>query len=233
MTRSFTYSALTLRVKPSGESNREAWFLTAEEGLVRATVFGGPKSRFRSLVSPFHQGKLWIYRDPVRDSRKVNDFDVHSYRMGIRELWERAACADVLAETIICSQGGGGGWPEALELAGGVLDALEGADATACSQLAVYFLWRWAGLLGLTPELPASCTCELKHDEVLWGSSFRVGPGAIAWLKEIESLSPAALGGAPPERWSVDAVSLNQAKTLSQAVMAGALGRRLPTWDGI
>ena len=230
MTRSFTYSALTLRVKPSGESNREAWFLSSEEGLIRATVFGGPKSRFRSLVSPFHQGKLWIYHDPVRDSRKVNDFDVISYRMGIRELWERAICADAVAETILSSQAGGGSWPEALDLAGGVLDALEGADAVFCSRIAVYFLWHLIQLLGLGPELPALNTCEPRHDGVLCKVT---DPNAIAWLKKIESLAPAALIKLTADHWSIDASTLDQAKTLSKAVLAEALGRKLQTWDGI
>ena len=230
MTRYLTYSALTLRVRPSGESNREAWFLTAEEGLIRATVFGGPKSRFRSLVSPFHQGKLWIYHDPVRDSRKVNDFDVHSYRMGIRELWERTICANALAETILSSSGGGGNWLEAVELAGAVLDALEVADAALCSRIAVYFLWHWAGLLGFRFDLSDSSACELKHDRLLWNMA---GPDSIAWLKKIESLSPKDLKRISPNHWSVNAASLEQAKTLSKAVMAEALGRSLPTWDGI
>ncbi|MDR2078214.1 MAG: recombination protein O N-terminal domain-containing protein, partial [Treponema sp.] len=57
--RLFTYSAIILRVRPSGESNRETWALTAEEGILRATVFGGPKSKLRSHVEPYHRGTLW------------------------------------------------------------------------------------------------------------------------------------------------------------------------------
>ena len=230
MTRSFTYSALTLRVKPLGESNREAWFLTGEEGILRATVFGGPKSRFRSLVSPFHQGNLMIYYDPVRDTRKVTDFDVQSYRMGIRELWERIICADALTETILSSSGGGGNWLEALDLAGAVLDALEGADAALCSRIAVYFLWHWAGLLGSRLDLSDSSAFELKHDRLLWNM---VGPDSIAWLKDIESLTPKDINRVSPNNWSINAASLEQAKILSKAVMTEALGRSLTTWDGI
>ena len=246
--RSLTYTALTLRVKPFGESNREAWFLTAEEGLIRAAVFGGPKSRLRALVAPFHAGKLWIYHDPVRDSRKVNDFDVFFYRMGICGLWERVMAADAIAETILFSQGGGGAWPKALALAEGVLDALDDADAAMCSRIAIYFLWHWARILGTGPELELSCACEGKSNGVLWysprkevffcekciqnrdepGFSYPVGPGAAAWLKRIGSLSPADLA-----RVTLDAPSLVQAKALSQAIMAGTLGKRLSTWDEI
>jgi len=205
----------------------------------------------RAYVAPFHEGKLWIYHDPVRDSNKVSDFDVQSYRPGIREVWERAIAADAVAETILSSQGGGENLPEAVKLAGTVLDALNEASAKACSRIAIYFLWHWAQFLGIRPDLSAcvSCSCEVKHEDVLWyfakkevllcekcsigikedsDSLLRVGCGARLWLKEIESLPPTAL-----ERITLDEPSLEQAKALSQTVLAAALGRRLPTWNGI
>jgi DNA repair protein RecO (recombination protein O) len=253
MSRNYTCQALTLRVKASGESNREAWFLTAEQGLLKATVYGGPKSRLRAYVAPFHAGKLWIYHDPVKDSNKVSDFDVQSYRPGIRELWERTMAADAMAEPILSFQGGGESWPLALRLAGAVLDALNEAAAGVCPRLAVYFFWHWASLLGVKPELSAcaSCSCEARREDVLWyfarkealfcekcsiegagkgntDSLLRLGGGARLWLKEIESLPPAAV-----ERVTLDNPSLEQAKAISQAVLAAALGKRLPTWNGI
>ena len=259
MPRSFTYSALALRVKPSGESNREAWFLCAEAGLIRATVFGGAKSRLRSQVAPFHEGKLLVYHEPVKDSRKVTDFDVQSWRPGIRELWERAMTAGALAETILSSQGGGGNWPEALKLAASVLDTLNEANAEACLSLAVYFLWNWAKILGIRPDLYhcASCFCEVNCNdtkEILWYSGrkeaffcekcrgepsvqirapgpdslLRISPESRLWLTEIARIPPSAL-----EELPLDAISLEQAKLLSQAVLAGAIGKRLATWDEI
>ena len=219
--RNVIYSALTLRVKSSGESNREAWFLTAEEGLIRATVFGGPKSKLRAQVAPFHGGKLWVYHDPVRDSSKVSDFDVQSYRTGIRELYERAMAAAAVAETVLAFQGGGGGWAEAAKLAGSVLDALEGADAAACSRIAVYFLWHWADILGLRPDLSANGERQ-NHGDI------RLDSGALRWLNAIESLPAKEI-----VRVSLDPASLEQAKTLSTAVLAGELGRKLQSWDGI
>ena len=227
MSRSFTYNALTLRVKAQGESNREAWFLTAEEGIIRAVVYGGPKSRLRALVAPYHEGKLWIYYDPVRDSRKVSDFDVHSYRVGLRELWERAMTAGAIAETILFSQGGGGGWNEALKLAQEVIDTLDNADAAACSRLGIYFLWRWACFLGSRPNLSL-----LENEEVYRGpgspSPVRIGKGALAWLKKIESLLARDI-----VRVSLDNDSLEQARALSKTVLAESLGKRLPTWEHI
>ena len=252
MSRNFTCQALVLRLKASGESNREAWFLTAEQGLLKATVYGGPKSRLRAYVAPFHEGKLWIYRNPVGDSNKVNDFDVQAYRPGIRELLERAMAAGAVAETILSSQGGGGNWPLAVRLAGAVLDALNEAAAKTCPRIAIYFYWHWAQILGVKPDLSACacCSCEAKREDVLLYSArkeallcekcsintgkedtdslLRLGGGARLWLKEIESIHPAAL-----ERVTLDDIAFEQAKALSQTVLAAALGRRLPTWSGI
>jgi DNA repair protein RecO (recombination protein O) len=257
MSRSFTYHALVLRAKPSGESNRELWFLTAEEGIIRATLFGGPKSRLRAHAAPFNQGTLWVYHDPAKDFWKVSDFDVAAWRPGIRELWERAMAADAVAETVLAFQGGGGEWPAAAELAGGVLDALDGAAGGDCRRLGVYFLWRWAGLMGIRPDLSrcASCACEAPRDGVVWysiqegallcrscterfersaaagggnGGGLTLGPGGRLWLTAVGDLNVRDAG-----RYTLDAPSLAQAGALAQAVLAGTLGKRLATWDEI
>ena len=242
MPRSFSYSALTLRVKNSGESNREAWFLTAEEGLLKATVFGGPKSRLRAQVAPFHEGTLWIYHDPVRDSRKVTDFDARSYRTGIRELYERAMAADAVAQTILSSHGGGGSWPAAFKLAGDVLDALAcGQDGPHCSRIGIYFLWYWANLLGVRPDLSAHASDASdvsgasdvggvgeEFSAASGGAPVPLGPGARLWLNKISSLPPSSL-----VRVTLDNVSLKQAGSFTKALLAEVLGRQLPTWEGI
>lgn len=246
MPRSFSYSALTLRVRQSGESNREAWFLTAGEGLVKATVFGGARSRLRSQVAPYHEGRLIVYHNPVKDYRKVTDFEVQSWRPGIRELWERTAAAGALAETILFSHGGGGNWPEALKLAGTVLDILSGASTGACPRIIIYFLWHWIQILGIKPELSHCALCnKIQNEAFLWysgrkeaifcekcrseqGLTLRIGPGSRQWLANIEKIPPEAL-----ETYPVDALSLDQAKALSTAILENALGKRLATWDGI
>jgi DNA repair protein RecO (recombination protein O) len=209
MSRTFTYTALVLRTRPSGEANRDAWFLTAEEGLLQATVFGGPKSRLRAHVAPFHSGPLWIYRDPVRDSRKVTDFDVRFWRPGIRERYDRTMAADALAETVLAFHGGGGNWDAAFTLAGSVLDALEEADDPNCLRVLVHFFWNWLDILGLRPErLPP------------------LDPGARRWLAAVENLDPRQLS-----RYGLDAASLNRLKAALTLLLAEALGRRLPTWE--
>jgi DNA repair protein RecO (recombination protein O) len=239
MARSFTYEALVLRARPAGESNREAWFLTREEGILKATVFGGPKSRLRAYVSPFHQGTLWVYHNPVRDYRTVTDFDVRCWRPGLREQYERIETAGTVAETALASFGGGGDWERALGLAGSALDALSEADAACCSRILIHFLWNWLDFLGLTPDIRhcASCACEYPaHGVVLFGGPdgtlrcpscagseeglIPVGPGARRWLAAVSPLSPSAL-----KRYTLDRASRSQALALATGLTAYALGR--------
>jgi DNA repair protein RecO (recombination protein O) len=248
MRRTFSSPALVLRVRRSGESNREAAFLSADEGLFTATLFGGPKSSLKSHVSPFNSGTLWIYRDPAKGFSKVSDFDVLSWRPGLRELYERSGAASGIAAALLEGRGGGGSWAEALTLAEGALDALEEADEQCCERIRLHFLWNWAGLLGSRgdPRFCASCACEAADDGVLWfipGEGFlckkctlrergnlpeggALGPGARRWLLAVRDLDPAQI-----IRVSADKVSLAQARTAVTALMTDILGRELPTWN--
>ena len=258
MPRNVSYSALILRTRSSGESNRDIWMLTAEEGILRATVFGGPKSKLRSHAAPFHSGRALIYRDPARDSRKLSELDVQSWRPGLRELYERAMTADAVAETILASHGGGGSWESALELAEKVMDALAEATEEFCARVFIYFLWHWAGLLGIQPDLEqcGNCGARIQADTItlysgadnslccpacarktfaqneIDGNSgkpadyIQINPGCRRWLLTASGLPPAGLS-----RYTMDTATLREAKTLSQALVAGAVGRRPASWD--
>ncbi len=254
MSRSFVHEALVLLVRASGESNRDATFLTAEAGIVRATVFGGPKSSLRAHIAPFHSGTLWLYHDPVRDSRKVSDFDVRSWRPGLRESLDRSLSASTLAETILVSHGGGGAWDRALELANEQLDALETADDGACRRGLTRFLWKWADFLGARPDTDycGACECPLKDDGTVWysrvesfmlcracagteyggsdGSARRIlaplNPGARKWLSAVDRMDArsALRIGLAPE-------SEAQARRLCSIVLEEATGTRLQGWS--
>lgn len=227
---------------------------------MRATVFGGPKSKLRAHVAPFHSGTMWLYRDPVRDSLKVTDFDVRSWRPLLRELLERSWAATAVMDTIRSSHGGGGAWPEALALADGTLDALELADADGAALALVRFLWKWADLLGGRPEMDScgACACRLAADEVVWyfrretafrcrrcaSSATAAASGASAG--DADTLARFAVSGGARAwlravdgldaksclRVAPDAVSAVQAKRLATEVLSEALGRRLASWDG-
>ncbi|MDR2864367.1 MAG: recombination protein O N-terminal domain-containing protein [Spirochaetaceae bacterium] len=217
MNRFITNKALVLRVRNQGESNREAFFLNAEMGIIRAVVYGGPKSRLRSYVSPFHSGILYLYHDPVRDSYKVSDFDVIKWRPGIRENYERTVIAGAIAETILAGDGGGSNCQDAARLAGLSYDALENAGIEHAERILIHFLWNWTDILGARPEFEDEASCiSIKN------------PGALHWLKVIENLEPALL-----VRYSLDEISLNYAKSLCLDILASTLGRHLSSWENI
>jgi DNA repair protein RecO (recombination protein O) len=246
--RNVSYPALILRSRASGETNREVWLLSAEAGLLRATVFGGPKSKLRSYASPFHSGQAWIYQDPSKDSRKLSDFDVHTWRPGLRELYERAMTADAVAETVLASHGGGGNWSGALALTEAALDALAESDIGTCTRILLWFLWQWVDFLGLRPEFEKCSHCgkSVASGEMLMfslregvmlcavccggerqGTGFiEAGPGCRHWLETVRRLFPAQL-----TRYTLDTKSFHEAKSLTTAILAEALGKRLASWE--
>ncbi|MFA6508816.1 MAG: DNA repair protein RecO C-terminal domain-containing protein [Treponemataceae bacterium] len=249
MTRSTNHEALVLSVRPSGESNREALFLTEDSGLMRATVFGGPKSHLRAYVAPYNGGELLIYCDPVKDYRKVSDFNVRQWRPGIRESLERSYAAAAVAETVIAGYGGGGSWKEALALCRETLDAVDIATEEACRTALLRFLWKWAEILGARPDLDVcgDCACTPAGDEVVWYSrresavlcrrcadrkenadAIAIGPGARAWLRAIDRIdAKAAL------RIGADTISFRQAREAVITAAADAVGSRLKTWNAL
>ena len=233
---------MILRNRPCGEHS-EVWLLSAEEGIIKATVFGGPKSRLRAYVSPFHSGQIWIYHDPVKDSRKITDFDVQSWRPGLRELYERAMAADAAVQTILATHAGGGNWDAALKLAEEVLDALECSNEELSSRILVYFFWKWAGFLGLRPQLDNCSACGKTEAGPLWYSAreadvfcgdcaghdaalLALSPGCRRWLAAAGELPPSRLGS-----YTMDNKSMAEAKAFTGSILAGAMGRRPANWD--
>jgi DNA repair protein RecO (recombination protein O) len=229
------------------EASSEVTLLTAEEGIIKATVFGGPKSKLKAHSAPYNSGQVWIYHDSSKDYRKLEDFDVYSWRPGLRELYDRTMAAGGLAETILSTHGGGGDWGTAMELAVTALDALEDANEELCPCLLVHFLWLWANFLGIQPQVDCCSSCRNEAaNSPLWFSGrenavfcgncvsssvpkdslLQLNHGCRRWLAAVSSIEPSNL-----YRYSMDRKSFNEAKNFTTAVMSGALGKRLASWD--
>lgn len=208
MTRHSARPALVLRMRPSGESNREAFFLSAETGITRAFVYGGPKSKLRAYVSPFHSGGLYLYHDPVRDTYKVTDFDVRRWRPGLRESYERTMAAAAIAETVLAGFGGGCNWEEALPQTDASLDALDTAADRDVPKVLLQFLWKWSDITGIRGE----ADCGLPY-------------APRRWLELSEELPASGIGAL-----GLDGSSFRVAKDFCTGLIASALGRRLQSW---
>jgi DNA repair protein RecO (recombination protein O) len=256
MIRTAVYSALILRCRAGGgasaarESSREIHMLTIEEGIIKATVFGGPKSKLRAHTAPYNSGRIWIYRNPIKESIKINDFDVHSWRPGLRELYERSMTAGAVAEIILASHGGGSTWDEAMKLAISALDALENANEELCARILVHFLWRWAGFLGLQPQIENCTACrQTAADKTLWYSPrencvlcvncvikdnfeknppgfLQLNPGCRRWFTAAGALDSSLL-----HRYSMDSKSFNEAKSFAYAVLSEAFDKQPASWN--
>ena len=152
--RSWSTQALVLSLSSFGEGHREALLLTEDSVLVRAAVFGGAKSKLRALVSPYQSGTVWLYSDPVKKSNKIVDFDVNSYRQGIRENLVRAWSAALCTE-IVTKSHGIAPW----RLVNAFLDGISLSDENECRLGLLRFLWRLLVAAGINPDISFCARC--------------------------------------------------------------------------
>ena len=186
--RSWSTEAIVLSLSSFGEGHREALLLTQEHGLVRAAVFGGAKSKLKGLVSPWYRGMVWLYSDPVRKTVKINDFDVLSYRDGIREGLVRTWCASLCSE-IVSRSHGVADW----RLVNAFLDGIAVSDETECRLGLLRFIWRTLLTAGINPsiELCARCGDGIKVENgVLYYSPYEDACVCEACVRDEERRFP-------------------------------------------
>ncbi len=152
--RSWSTQALVLSLSSFGEGHREALLLTEENGLLRAAVFGGAKSKLRAMVSPYQSGTIWLYSDPIKKSNKITDFDVLSYRQGIREnivrTWSAALCTEIVTRSH-----GIAPW----RLVNAFLDGISISGEDECRRGVLRFLWRLLLSAGINPDISFCTRC--------------------------------------------------------------------------
>ncbi|MBL8966707.1 MAG: DNA repair protein RecO C-terminal domain-containing protein [Spirochaetaceae bacterium] len=160
--RNLVYEALALRARESPAGDRIVCLMTAEAGLQDVFVFGGPKSKLRSLGAPYSAGRAFVYLDPPRDFRKLTDFDVREPFSGLRESLRKLWAAGLVAEFLLKTSGGGGDFPEVLALALDTLRGLEAESEERSDYPTILFLWRMIALLGLMPDPGACSACGVE-----------------------------------------------------------------------
>lgn len=154
--RNIVLDSLVLRARESPRGDRIVGLMTAEAGLVDVFVFGGPKSKLRSLAAPYSAGRAFIYHDPVKDLSKLSDFDVREPFSGLREDLRKIWAAGLVAELLQKTSGGGGDYPLVLGLSLDTLRSLEALPSERADYPALLFIWRMLGITGLMPD-PGSC----------------------------------------------------------------------------
>jgi DNA repair protein RecO (recombination protein O) len=154
--RSKSHEAVALRLKETPGGTRVCAFLSREEGIVEAFIYGGPKSRLASLASPYNSGTAWTYRDPVKDLVKLTDFDPRACFPSLRERLDKSLCAAVIADWLLSTHALGDP-TRAHDLATCALAALDASkDPSFVPRALVQFSWRALDAMGLRPE-PLRC----------------------------------------------------------------------------
>ena len=156
--RNFSTPALILSVQISGENNRRVTAFSPDEGIFFATLYGGPKSKLRSLVSPMNCGILYLYRDEVKNQAKITDFDVKKYHLSFRESLFKTYASSFVTEILIktkCAGSPGEAW----KYVNGFLDGIELSNEDESQLGLVRFLWRYLGLLGVRPDTSTCSSC--------------------------------------------------------------------------
>lgn len=150
--------AVILNVKDSGENNRTVTLLSPQTGLFYATLFGGPKSRLRSLVQNFNTGNIWIYDDEVKKKCKITDFEGTSFHLSFSTDIYKIMAASLAAELVIKTKCAGEN-EKAFVLLTAFLDGLEATSGDEARLGTLRFLWRYLTLMGLERNVSECADC--------------------------------------------------------------------------
>lgn len=237
MSGSISTLATVISIKPSGKNNSSVTFLSQEEGIVYATMYGGFKSKMKSLVSPWNTGTAY-FSVTAAGNYKISDFDVKNYHLSFREnllkFWAASLAAEIALKTK-CA----GSPQKCWALTNGFLDGLELCkENDQCTAGLIRFLWRYLALLGIQPESSVCCCCGKKiQDGAFFNfaengflcrncaqskNPLEIPQNGIEYLSAVSVLSPKEARKIPLSRESVSAV-----KQLVFYLMENACGSEL------
>ncbi|GMO50004.1 MAG: DNA repair protein RecO C-terminal domain-containing protein [Treponemataceae bacterium] len=249
MTRDIFHDALILFAKEEVRDNLSVIMLTQDDGVKRATLFGGRKSRLRALVSPWHTGKIWLYEQNPGNA-KITDFDAQKYRHSFRENLGKAGAASVASELVIKTKGAGGS-KKCWILANGFLDGLDICGDDDILPGLMRFLWRYLDLLGVQPALDFCACCgepladsaviafDSKENGFMCADCARYSTGSPAGADGIELMDEtadylravSALESRESRKLPLSAEAAACLKTALFYLICEAAGERLKTLD--
>ena len=252
MPRNYVSQGIVFSVKLLGENNSSVCFLTEDCGIVYATLYGGPKSKLRSLVSQWNSGTAYFYGRETNDTSrgvKITDFDVKNYHLSFRESLYKTYAASLAAELVMKTKCAGGN-EKCWNLVSGFLDGLELSSAGQCETGVVRFLWRYLELLGIRPDASHCISCEkdITGNSQAYEVSYNAGENgfvcssctkqdrnahpfllsseAVCYLQAVSELSPAEARSLP-----VSCDSLCDIKRLVFFLAEQAAGTKLKTLE--
>ena len=149
--RNWQTLALILSLDELLSSHKIATFLVPESSschILKATIFGGAKSRLSGSILPYYTGNLWLYTNPVNSSNKVMDFEAIHTRYNIRSslthIWISSFVSELCIKLKGCID-----W----KLVNVFLDGINASNNTECKTAILRFIWRVASFSGVVPSL--------------------------------------------------------------------------------
>ncbi|MCQ2596828.1 MAG: recombination protein O N-terminal domain-containing protein [Treponema sp.] len=154
LNRNYQTEAVVLSISSLGENNSLVTLLTKDRGIVKACLYGGPKSKLKSLCAQWNAGNIWIYETPEKNQNKISDFEVKKYHGTFGENLFKSYAALLAAELVIKTEcaGGGDNIPNCWTLLNGFFDGLELSNEEQGKTGLIRFLWRFIHLSGLMPD---------------------------------------------------------------------------------
>lgn len=205
--------AVILKVRDTGAGNSLVTMLSEEGGIISSLLYGGPKSKLRSLVQPFNSGNVWLYEDKAKESSKITDFEVSAAHMRLKASLYKIWAASLAAEIVLKTHAAGEP-KDAFILLSAFLDGIDASDENGARLGTVRFLWRYLGLLGVQPQV-ADCIPK-----------FRLDKDASAYLEAMNSMKPGEV-----RKIVLEAPSVQQLKDMTFSLIAEAAGGRLSTME--
>ena len=186
MQRSYYTNAIILNLKPTGENNSTVTLITPDKGIIYATLYGGPKSKMRSLVAQWHSGKIWLYDNPEKKQTKISDMEVLNYHQSFGENLFKMYAASLAAEIAIKTRCAGSP-DQCFKLVSGFLDGMELCDEEQSRLGLIRFLWRYLALMGVQPE--ADEDGAFAPESVSYYNA-SISSQAVGYLTAISQLAP-------------------------------------------
>lgn len=161
MQRSYSTQALILNLKPVGENNCNVTILTPDKGILYVTLYGGPKSKMRSVVTQWNCGKIWLYENPEKNQTKISDFELKTFHQTFSQNLFKLYAASLATELTIKTHCAGSN-EKAFLLLNGFLDGMELCNEEQSRLGLLRFLWRYLSLLGVQPDTSCCGQCAKK-----------------------------------------------------------------------
>lgn len=241
MLRSKSFPTIILSVKKSGENNSSVILLTPEKGITYATLYGGAKSKKKSLICQWNSGDILLYEIPEKNQIKITDFEVKNFHLSFSQSLYKMYAANLAAEIAIKTQCAGSP-KQCFYLLSGFLDGMDICDEEQSKLGLLRFLWRYLELLGVQPQTHCCSSCgesffesKFDNDSVSYynniencffcsdcGGPLPVKTTGIKYLYATSVLSPSEV-----RKLKIDKDSYNQIKQIVFSLIESNIGQKL------